>query len=117
MIRIVGLSATLPNYKDVALFLRVNLMRGLFVFDSRFRPVPLGMSFVGVKLSNRYMQEQSMNEVCYQRVMEQLKKDEQVGALLNFKVCNIHLCLLHENTTPNSSLFCLLGDGFCSRTG
>jgi len=42
LIRIVGLSATLPNYIDVALFLRVNPMEGLFFFDGRFRPVPLG---------------------------------------------------------------------------
>ncbi|KAL3312680.1 activating signal cointegrator 1 complex subunit [Cichlidogyrus casuarinus] len=47
-IRIVGLSATLPNYVDVARFLCVNPYKGLFYFDSRFRPVPLGMSFMGV---------------------------------------------------------------------
>ncbi|VDO39800.1 unnamed protein product [Haemonchus placei] len=40
-IRIVGLSATLPNYADVARFLRVNPYKGLFFFDGRFRPVPL----------------------------------------------------------------------------
>lgn len=40
-IRIVGLSATLPNYVDVARFLRVNPYKGLFYFDGRFRPVPL----------------------------------------------------------------------------
>ena len=40
MVRIVGLSATLPNYLDVAEFLRVNPMAGLFFFDSSFRPVP-----------------------------------------------------------------------------
>lgn len=40
-VRIVGLSATLPNYLDVANFLRVNLEKGLFFFDGRFRPVPL----------------------------------------------------------------------------
>jgi activating signal cointegrator complex subunit 3 len=33
MIRIVGLSATLPNYIDVAEFLRVNPNSGLFYFD------------------------------------------------------------------------------------
>lgn len=46
MIRIVGLSATLPNYLDVAQFLRVNPKKGLFYFDSRFRPVPLAQSYV-----------------------------------------------------------------------
>lgn len=33
MIRIVGLSATLPNYLDVADFLKVNRYIGLFYFD------------------------------------------------------------------------------------
>nr|VZI19564.1 unnamed protein product [Spirometra erinaceieuropaei] len=78
MIRIVGLSATLPNYVDVAQFLRVNLNRGLFYFDSRFRPVPLGMSFLGVTPPNRHSQEEAMNEACYQKVIEQLRQDEQV---------------------------------------
>ena len=34
MIRVVGLSATLPNYADVATFLRVNPDKGLFI-DNR----------------------------------------------------------------------------------
>lgn len=49
LIRIVGLSATLPNYVDVADFLRVNRYQGLFYFDSSFRPVPLEQHFLGVK--------------------------------------------------------------------
>uniref|UniRef100_A0A8C7G8G9 Activating signal cointegrator 1 complex subunit 3 n=1 Tax=Oncorhynchus kisutch TaxID=8019 RepID=A0A8C7G8G9_ONCKI len=53
MIRILGLSATLPNYLDVASFLHVNPYIGLFYFDSRFRPVPLGQSFVGIKTTNK----------------------------------------------------------------
>ena len=49
LIRIVGLSATLPNYIDVAEFLKVNLHAGLFYFDASFRPVPLEQHFIGVK--------------------------------------------------------------------
>ncbi|CAO1614442.1 unnamed protein product [Parajaminaea phylloscopi] len=49
LIRIVGLSATLPNYVDVADFLRVNRYQGLFYFDSSFRPVPLEQHFLGIK--------------------------------------------------------------------
>uniref|UniRef100_A0A0K0FM75 U5 small nuclear ribonucleoprotein 200 kDa helicase n=1 Tax=Strongyloides venezuelensis TaxID=75913 RepID=A0A0K0FM75_STRVS len=48
-IRFVGLSATLPNYEDAAEFLQVDKMKGLFMFDDRFRPVPLDMTFIGVK--------------------------------------------------------------------
>ena len=35
-IRLIGLSATLPNYNDVANFLQVNPKKGLFYFDSSF---------------------------------------------------------------------------------
>lgn len=43
-VRIIGLSATLPNYIDVARFLRVNPHKGMFFFDGRFRPVPLSQT-------------------------------------------------------------------------
>ena len=49
LIRIVGLSATLPNYIDVADFLKVNRSVGLFYFDASFRPVALEQKFIGVK--------------------------------------------------------------------
>jgi pre-mRNA-splicing helicase BRR2 len=38
--RLVGLSATLPNYKDVGIVLRVK-KEGLFYFDQSYRPIPL----------------------------------------------------------------------------
>ncbi|CAH8606538.1 unnamed protein product [Schistosoma haematobium] len=78
MIRLVGLSATLPNYIDVARFLCVNLQRGLFYFDSRFRPVPLAMSFIGIRGSNRKVQDLNMSTICYEKVLEQVKQGEQV---------------------------------------
>ncbi|EPB78303.1 DEAD/DEAH box helicase [Ancylostoma ceylanicum] len=78
-IRIVGLSATLPNYVDVARFLRVNPYKGLFYFDGRFRPVPLTQKFIGVKKTGgvRDVQE-TMNEVCYDEVLNYVKKGHQV---------------------------------------
>ncbi|OHS96505.1 putative helicase mug81 [Tritrichomonas foetus] len=48
MIRIVGLSATLPNCQDVANFLRVP-DPGLFIFGPEYRPVPLAMTLIGAK--------------------------------------------------------------------
>nr|CAD7572321.1 unnamed protein product [Timema californicum] len=78
MIRIVGLSATLPNYLDVARFLRVNPYIGLFFFDSRFRPVPLSSTFVGVKAVKPLQQMGDMDQVCYEKVVEQVQKGHQV---------------------------------------
>ncbi|XP_014833650.1 PREDICTED: activating signal cointegrator 1 complex subunit 3-like [Poecilia mexicana] len=78
MIRILGLSATLPNYLDVAAFLHVNPYIGLFFFDSRFRPVPLGQTFVGIKTTNKIQQIHDMEEVCYSKVLQQIKAGHQV---------------------------------------
>lgn len=78
MIRIIGLSATLPNYLDVARFLRVNPDKGLFFFDGRFRPVPLSQTFIGVKAPNRIRQMKDMEEVCYDKVLTNVQKGYQV---------------------------------------
>ncbi|KAH0799707.1 Type III restriction enzyme, res subunit family protein [Histomonas meleagridis] len=51
IIRIIGLSATLPNYQDVANFLHVN-KNGLYIFGPEFRPVPLAMTLIGAKNTN-----------------------------------------------------------------
>ncbi|KAH8243911.1 hypothetical protein KR032_011282 [Drosophila birchii] len=78
MIRIVGLSATLPNYIDVAHFLRVNPMKGLFYFDSRFRPVPLDTNFVGIKSVKPLQQIADMDQCCYQKCLEMVQQGHQV---------------------------------------
>ena len=67
MIRIVGLSATLPNYKDVASFLGVT-DSGLFYFDASYRPVPLAMQFIGATDKNILASKNVMDEVAFQKV-------------------------------------------------
>ena len=47
-IRLVGLSATLPNYDDVSTFMRVDPGEGLFYFDNSFGPVPLQQQYIGI---------------------------------------------------------------------
>lgn len=78
MIRIVGLSATLPNYIDVARFLGVNPMVGLFYFDSRFRPIPLSTNFIGVKSIKPLQQMSDMDAICYDKCVEMLRQGHQV---------------------------------------
>ncbi|KIY91830.1 hypothetical protein MNEG_16133, partial [Monoraphidium neglectum] len=80
MIRVVGLSATLPNYKDVGAFLRV-APSGLFHFGPEFRrvaPVPLAMEFLGVSVTNMAARTNLMNEICYNKVVDALKRGKQV---------------------------------------
>lgn len=69
-VRLVGLSATLPNYKDVASFLRVDMNKGLFHFDGSFRPCPLRQEFVGVTDRKAIKQLKTMNDVTYNKVLE-----------------------------------------------
>mmetsp|Transcript_15719 Transcript_15719/g.29656 ORF Transcript_15719/g.29656 Transcript_15719/m.29656 type:complete len:2127 (-) Transcript_15719:145-6525(-) len=79
LVRIVGLSATLPNYKDVATFLRVDHQRGLFYFGPEHRPVPLQQQFIGIlDTKNRFRLEKKMNQVCYDIVSDSLKRGHQV---------------------------------------
>lgn len=68
-IRLVGLSATLPNYEDVALFLRVNLESGLFHFDNSYRPVPLSQQYIGIQVKKPLQRFQLMNDLCYEKVL------------------------------------------------
>ncbi|XP_024008125.1 LOW QUALITY PROTEIN: DExH-box ATP-dependent RNA helicase DExH12 [Eutrema salsugineum] len=68
-IRLVGLSATLPNYEDVALFLRVDLKKGLFKFDRSYRPVPLHQQYIGISVKKPLQRFQLMNDICYQKVL------------------------------------------------
>jgi len=77
MIRLVGLSATLPNYQDVAQFLGVNAQTGLFYFDATYRPVPLETSFVGVTEKSFFARQSVMDEVCYQKVLDSLQRGHQ----------------------------------------
>lgn len=79
LIRIIGLSATLPNYVDVADFLKVNRMAGLFFFDSTFRPVPLEQHFIGVKGKPGSKQSrENLDIVAFEKVREMLEQGHQV---------------------------------------
>ncbi|GFG05046.1 putative helicase mug81 [Aspergillus udagawae] len=79
LIRIVGLSATLPNYVDVAEFLKVNKMAGLFFFDASFRPVPLEQHFIGVKgKAGSKQSRENLDIVAFEKVREMLERGHQV---------------------------------------
>ncbi|KAI9030984.1 Sec63 Brl domain-containing protein [Phycomyces nitens] len=82
LVRLVGLSATLPNYADVAAFLRVDDKSGLFFFDSTFRPCPLKQQFIGVTEKKAIKRFQVMNEVCYEKVIEQIEQREENQVLV-----------------------------------
>ncbi|KUI56851.1 Putative helicase mug81 [Cytospora mali] len=79
LIRIVGLSATLPNYIDVADFLKVNRYAGLFYFDASFRPVPLEQHFIGVKgKAGTKQSRENIDTVAFEKVRDMLERGHQV---------------------------------------
>ncbi|XP_070541263.1 U5 small nuclear ribonucleoprotein 200 kDa helicase-like [Ptychodera flava] len=75
-VRLVGLSATLPNYQDVATFLRVKPDKGLFFFDNSFRPVPLEQQYIGITEKKAIKRFQLLNEIVYEKVMENAGKNQ-----------------------------------------
>lgn len=79
MIRVVGLSATLPNFIDVADFLGVNRQIGMFFFDQSFRPIPLEQKLIGVrgKAGSRQARE-NIDKVSYEKLVEEISNGAQV---------------------------------------
>ena len=64
--------------------MRVNLYKGLFFFDGRFRLVPLAHTFIGVKQTNAWKQNTDIEEICYDCVVDFVKADQQVCIRMSF---------------------------------
>lgn len=75
--RIVGLSATLPNYRDVSEFIRAP-PEGVFYFDASFRPCPLQQQFIGIKEKKAIKKLAAMNEACLEKFQEALAQNHQM---------------------------------------
>ncbi|KAH9428370.1 hypothetical protein MCOR02_010924 [Pyricularia oryzae] len=106
LIRIVGLSATLPNFIDVADFLKVNRMQGLFYFDASFRPVPLEQHFIGVKgKAGTKQSRENLDEVAFDKVREMLEKDHQVMVFVHSRRDTLQTAkMLHERAVDQACL-------------
>ena len=78
VIRIVGLSATLPNYADVAMFLKVNPASGLFHFGAAYRPVPLTQTFVGVTKTALADRNALFLQITYDKALDAIRRGKQV---------------------------------------
>jgi replicative superfamily II helicase len=62
----------------VADFLQVDQSIGLYVFDSRFRPVPLKQTFIGVKERHPLRRAKTMNALMFDKAGETVKTGHQV---------------------------------------
>ena len=106
LIRIVGLSATLPNYEDVAEFLKVNKMSGLFYFDSSFRPVPLEQHFAGVKgTEGSKVARDNLDLVAFEKVKDMLQRGHQVMVFVHSRKDTYRAALsLYEQAQKDMSI-------------
>ena len=77
-VRIVGLSATLPNYRDVAAFLRVDQEKGCFFFDNSYRPVHLEQQFIGITEKKALKRYQLMNDILYDKILQHSSNQKQI---------------------------------------
>lgn len=113
-VRIAGLSATLPNYEDVAAFLRIKPNHGLFFFDSSYRPVPLQQQFIGVTERKAVKRVQLQNEICYEKVLLHAGKN-QVLIFTHSRADTVKTArALVEMATANDTLGRFLQEGSAS---
>lgn len=77
-VRIIGLSATLPNYADVAKFIKAH---DVFYFDPSYRPVPLEMYLIGVRKDEN---DNFEDVISVKDITENLEK-LQVGVSIDLK--------------------------------
>uniref|UniRef100_A0A8C1M0Z5 Activating signal cointegrator 1 complex subunit 3 n=1 Tax=Cyprinus carpio TaxID=7962 RepID=A0A8C1M0Z5_CYPCA len=103
-VRLIGLSATLPNYEDVATCLRVDPSKGLFYFDNSFRPVPLEQTYVGITEKKAIKRFQIMNEIVYEKIMEHAGKN-QLKDLLPYSFAIHHAGMTRVDRTLVEDLF------------
>lgn len=77
-IRIVGLSATLPNYKDVSHFISPNehVDDSTCYFDSSYRPIPLKQQYIAITESKKALR--MINQIVYDKVVERLVDHAQI---------------------------------------
>lgn len=115
MVRLVGLSATLPNYEDVAAFLRVSPDKGLFHFDNSFRPCPLAQQYIGVTIKKPLQRFQLMNEICYNKVMEAAGKHQVLIFVHSRKETAKTASFIKEEAMKNETLMQILKDDSASR--
>lgn len=113
-IRIVGLSATLPNYKDVAAFLRVDLSSGLFFFDNSFRPVPLEQQYIGITEKKALKRYQLTNEIVYEKVLEHAGKNQVLIFVHSRKETGKSARALRDMCLEKDSLGTFLREGSAS---
>jgi pre-mRNA-splicing helicase BRR2 len=115
-IRLLGLSATLPNYTDVATLLRVKPDIGLFFFDHSYRPVPLQMQYIGITERNAFKRFQLQNEICYEKAIDQRRERYQLLIFVHSRAeCGKTAKALRDLAIERDELSLFLREGSASQ--
>ncbi|XP_071692835.1 DExH-box ATP-dependent RNA helicase DExH12-like [Rutidosis leptorrhynchoides] len=114
-IRLVGLSATLPNYEDVALFMRVDVNKGLFHFDNSYRPCPLAQQYIGITVKKPLQRFQLMNDICYEKVLSVAGKHQVLIFVHSRKETTKTARAIRDTALANDTLGIFLKDDSASR--
>ena len=72
-VRMIALSATLPNYQDIAKLIRAPA-DGIFYFDASYRPCPLAMQYVGIQEAKPIKRLKLMDQIVYEKIAERANK-------------------------------------------
>ncbi|MCL7022186.1 hypothetical protein MKW94_029915 [Papaver nudicaule] len=114
-IRLVGLSATVPNYEDVAVFLRVDSKKGLFHFDNSYRPCPLAQQYIGITVKKPLQRFQLMDDICYEKVMARAGKHQVLIFVHSRKETGKTARAIRDAALANDTLSCFLKEEGVSR--
>ncbi|CAF0999985.1 unnamed protein product [Rotaria sordida] len=106
-VRFVGLSATLPNYEDIAEFLNVK-STGLFYFDNSYRPVPLEQEYIGITEKKAIKRFHMMNDLVYEKVMEHAGKNQVLIFVHSRKETGRTARTLRDGCIEKSTIGCFL---------
>lgn len=105
-IRIIGLSATLPNYEDVGKFLKTNK---IFYFDQRYRPVSLKTSIIGIYQNTTRKQADAL----FVEKIEKFRRDKKqvlIFVTARHETINTSKLLINTEYTTNLDRKCKLND-------
>jgi replicative superfamily II helicase len=72
-VRMIALSATLPNYQDIAKVIRAPT-DCVFYFDSSYRPCPLAMQYVGIQEAKPIKRLKLMDQIVYEKLLDRANK-------------------------------------------
>ena len=113
-VRMVALSATLPNYDDVATFLRVP-KEGVFFFNNTYRPCPLQQQYIGITEKKALKRFQISNEIVYNKVEAFAGKQQVIIFVHSRKETSKTARMLREMAIEKDKLGLFLHEDAASR--